>query len=129
MGDAYAIWSKARWKMKHDAILPPTLPAVPGLIHDVARVGLTFRYVRRSFLQLRHASVQACMQPTLGLPPITLKPLDVCDAIFYKDGQPSTAHLYSYPAVVLRVDAISRTLTLHYLCDGLIADADEEAKE
>jgi len=122
VGDAYAIWSKARWKMKHDAILPPTLPAVPGLVHNVARVGLTFRYVRRSFLQLRHACVHACMPP-----PTTLKPLNVCDAIFYKDGQPSTAHLYSYPAIVLRVDALAGRLTLHYLCDGLTADADQEA--
>ena len=39
----------------------------------------------------------------------------------------SSAHLYSYPAIVLAVDATAHTLTLHYLSDGLIADADEEA--
>ena len=54
--------------------------------------------------------------------------LDLCDAIFYtKDGQPSSAHLYTYPAIVLRVDASAQRLTLHYLCDGLTADADQEA--
>ena len=123
-GDAYAIWSKGRWKMKHDAILPPTTPAVPGLIHNVARVGLTFRYVRRSFLELRHVS----KPPSIGPPlPALPKALDLCDAVFYEHGQPSGAHLYTYPAIVLRVDATARLLTLHYLSDGLIADTDDEA--
>ena len=123
-GDAYAIWSKGRWKMKHDAILPPTTPAVPGLIHNVARVGLTFRYVRRSFLELRHVSKLPSNGPPL---PALPKTLDLCDAVFYEHGQPSTAHLYTYPAIVLQVDATARLLTLHYLSDGLIADSDEEA--
>ena len=30
-GDAYAIWGKARWKMNHDAIVPPTISAVDGV--------------------------------------------------------------------------------------------------
>ena len=120
---ASLIRSKARWKMKHDAILPPTTPAVRGLIHDIARVGLTFRYVRRSFLELRHAS----KLPSAALPSL-LKPMDLCDAFFYDaDGRRSNAHLYTYPAIVLDVDHAAQLLNLHYLCDGLIADADEEA--
>mgnify|MGYP001336065418 CR=1 FL=1 len=51
-GQAYAISGKARWKMKHDAIVPATQGAIPGL-DSIARVGLTFRYFRRSFLEIR----------------------------------------------------------------------------
>lgn len=120
---ASLIRSKARWKMKHDAILPPTTPTVHGLSYDIARVGLTFRYVRRSFLELSHAS--ELPSPALPLP---LKPMDLCDAFFYDaDGRRSSAHLYTYPAVVLDVDHKAQLLELHYLCDGLIADADDEA--
>ena len=120
---ASLIRSKARWKMKHDAILPPTTPAVRGLSHDIARVGLTFRYVRRSFLELSHAS--ELPSPAL---PLLLKPMDLCDAFFYDaDGRRSSAHLYTYPAIVLDVDHKAQLLELHYLCDGLIADADDEA--
>ena len=40
-GQAYAISGKARWKMKHDAIVPATQGAILGL-DSIARVGLTF---------------------------------------------------------------------------------------
>lgn len=125
-GTAYAIFSKARWKMKHDAIVGPATPAIDGLIKSTARVGLTLRYVRRSFLELRHrkSSVNNA-QHTLSLPLPLPKPLTFVDAT-YMD---SSAHFFSYPAIVLAVDTTARTLTLHYLSDGLIADADEEAFE
>ena len=131
-GDAYAIWSKARWKMKHDAIVPPTQPAVSGLLFDIARVGLTFRYVRRSFLELRSVRAPSPPPPSLAmpsLPPTPMpKPLDIVDALFFDErGAVSTAHLYTYPAVVLCVDQARRTVDLHYVSDGLIADSDQEA--
>ena len=52
----------------------------------------------------------------------------IADAIFFNErGAVSTAHLYTYPAVVLRVDYAARTVDLQYVSDGLIADSDEEA--
>ena len=54
-------------------------------------------------------------------------PLEIVDAIWYNtNGLPSTAHLYTYPAIVLEVDASARCLTLHYLSDGLISESDDE---
>ena len=50
-GDAYPLWGKARWKMLHDAIVPPTVPTIQNL-GNLERVGLTFRYFRRSWLEL-----------------------------------------------------------------------------
>ena len=50
------------------------------------------------------------------------------DAFFFDEkGAVSTAHLYTYPAVVLRVDQARRTVDLQYVSDGLIADSDQEA--
>ena len=130
-GDAYAIWSKARWKMKHDAIVEPKEPAISGLENNIARVGLTFRYVRRSFLELEARSRSGSSSPAFGLSqPGTMQEfnvMDIVDARYFEGGQRSTAHLYTYPAVVLYVDPVAEELTLQYLCDGLIADSDEEA--
>jgi hypothetical protein len=122
-GVAYGIWGKGRWKMKHNAILPPRVPAVQGLVGNIARVGVTFRYNRRSFFELRRRNSSLVSSPLQPLP----QPLDLVDAVFFSDGKPSNAHLYTYPAIVLCVDAAERRLTLHYLSDGLIADTDEEA--
>jgi len=49
------------------------------------------------------------------------------DAPFYVCGKLAREHLYTYPAVVLRVDAAAAMLTLLYLSDGLGADTDWEA--
>ena len=92
-GQAYAISGKARWKMKHDAIVPATQPAIPGL-DSIARVGLTFRYFRRSFLEIRRrapAAAAAAGQRHLAGPSRTSpspdrldwQPLDLVDARFY----------------------------------------------
>lgn len=125
-GDAYSIVGKARWKMNHDAIVPPTCPAIPGLddgmVGGIARVGLTFRYFRRTFLELRQRQ-QLVAQPSTTLPAV----FDYVDAPYFIDGAVDTAHLYTYAAIVLRVDAASRCLTLQYLSDGLGPDTDEEA--
>ena len=55
--------------MKHDAIVPATQPAIPGL-DSIARVGLTFRYFRRSFLEIRRrapaAAAAAGQRPLAG---------------------------------------------------------------
>jgi hypothetical protein len=113
----------------HGSIRTPSaahVPIVHGLEHNTARVGLTFRYVRRSFLELKRRRTEldaSVLKVPLPLP----APLDVVDAIWYgSDGTPSTAHLYTYPAIVLEVDASTRCLTLHYLSDGLISESDEE---
>ena len=140
-GQAYAISGKARWKMKHDAIVPATQPAIPGL-DSIARVGLTFRYFRRSFLEIRRrapaAAAAAGQRPFAG-PSRTSpspdrlawqpQPLDLVDARFYNTRGECcrSTHYYTYPALVLRVDHAE--LTLHYLSDGLGADSDEEAFE
>jgi hypothetical protein len=118
-GNAYAIWSKARWKALHNAIVEPSEPAIPGLVNGVARVGLTFRYVRRSFLQL------AAPSRSPEAPP--LQPLDVVDAMVYERGQRKEQYLYTYPAIVLHVDFSLQELVLHYVGDGLVADSNEEA--
>lgn len=126
-GDAYVIFGKARWKMQHDAIVPSTARPIDGL-GNIARVGLTFRYFRRSWLEM----CQLEKLPAPAVPPPALPALpavfDVVDARFYSlEGALDPSHLYSYPAVVLRVDAETRTLTLQYVSDGLGADTDWEA--
>ena len=142
-GQAYAISGKARWKMKHDAIVPAVSGAISGL-DNIARVGLTFRYFRRSFLEIRRrgsaAAAAAGLCPLAG-PSLTSPsplgwlddlplPLELVDARFYnRRGVEMTDHYYTYPALVLRVDRVSRQLTLYYLSDGLGADSDEEAFE
>ena len=142
-GQAYAISDKARWKMKHDAIVPAVSGAISGL-DNIARVGLTFRYFRRSFLEIRRrgsaAAAAAGLCPLAG-PSLTSPsplgwlddlplPLELVDARFYnRRGVEMTDHYYTYPALVLRVDHVARQLTLYYLSDGLGADSDEEAFE
>ena len=125
-GDAYSIVGKARWKMNHDAIVPPSCPAIDGLddvmAGGIARVGFTFRYFRRTFLEVRR-------REQLGPPLSTPLPqvFDYVDAPYYVDGVVDKAHLYTYAAIVLCVDADSRMLTLQYLSDGLGPDTDAEA--
>ena len=124
-GDAYGIWGKARWKMNHDAIVPPTAAAIEGL-DGIARVGVTLRYFRRSFLNLRRDKCQP--PPPRPLP----KPFEFVDAPYYKRNPDKTwsicsAHLYTYIGVVLRVDPVARRLIIQYLSDGLGADTDWEA--
>jgi hypothetical protein len=105
-----------------DAIVPPTAPTIDGL-GNLARVGLTFRYFRRTFLQLyRHVAPGL---PSQRLPSV----FDIVDARYVdRNGNVScSTHLYTYPAVVLRVDYGARTLTLQYVSDGLGADTDWEA--
>jgi hypothetical protein len=145
-GQAYAISGKARWKMKHDAIVPAISGAISGL-DSIARVGLTFRYFRRSFLEIRRrGSAAAGAAGATGLCPLARpsltspsplgwfdelpRPLELVDARFYDGrGVLMTDHYYTYPALVLRVDRAARQLTLYYLSDGLGADSDEEAFE
>ena len=124
-GHAYAIWSKARWKALHNAIVEPSEPAICGLVNHVARVGLTFRYVRRSFLHLAAPHLAAPRRGPPEAPP--LRPLDVVDAMVYDRGQRKEQYLYTYPAIVLHVDVGLQELVLHYVADGLVADNDEEA--
>ena len=125
-GDAYSLAGKARWKMLHDAIVPPSRPAIDGLddvmAGGIARVGFTFRYFRRTFLEVRR-------REQLGPPLSTPLPqvFDYVDAPYYVDGVVDKAHLYTYAAIVLCVDAGSRMLTLQYLSDGLGPDTDAEA--
>ena len=128
--------------MKHDAIVPAISGAISGL-DSIARVGLTFRYFRRSFLEIRRrgsaaagAAGAAGLCPLAGSPsPLGWRdelplPLELVDARFYnRRGVEMTDHYYTYPALVLRVDRVSRQLTLYYLSDGLGADSDEEAFE
>ena len=125
-GDAYALVGKARWKMVHDAIVPPSCPAIDGLddamAGGIARVGYTFRYFRRTFLEVRRRE-QLVPPPSTPLPQV----FDYVDAPYYVDGGVDKAHLYTYAAIVLRVDAASRNLTLQYLSDGLGPDTDTEA--
>ena len=123
-GDAYALWGKARWKMLHDAIVPPTSPPIANL-GNLARVGVTLRYFRRSFLELRRRSR---LPPTMSMIPALPSPFDYVDAPFYYlSGILSSSHLYTYPAVVLRVDRATSRLTILYVSDGLGADTDTEA--
>ena len=131
-GAAYAIWGKARYKMLHDAIVPPYSPAIEGLqqpmVGGIARVGFTFRYYRRTFLEIRQETQQS--PSPLSAPPLSaplFKPFEYVDAYYYVDGTQDGAHHYTYAAIVLRVDASLRTLTLQYLSDGLGADTDDEA--
>ena len=125
-GDAYSLVGKARWKMLHDAIVPPSSPAIDGLddvmAGGIARVGYTFRYFRRTFLEVRRRE-QLVPPPSTPLPQV----FDYVDAPYYIDGVVDKAHLYTYAAIVLRVDAASRNLTLQYLSDGLGPDTDTEA--
>ena len=126
-GHAYSLVGKARWKMLHDAIVPPSCPAIEGLTDamagGIARVGFTFRYFRRTFLEVRRREQLGAPPPSTPLPRI----FDYVDARYYVNGVIDTAHLYTYAAIVLRVDAASHTLTLQYLSDGLGADTDAEA--
>ena len=123
-GEAYAIWSKARWKAKHDAIVEPSELAIEGLINQVARVGLTFRYVRRSFLE-----IAAKLPLSIHQRPPRFRPLDVVDArVYNSQGRAGHAYLYTYPAIILQVDEDRQELTLQYVSDGLVADSDKEAQ-
>lgn len=117
----------ARWKQKHNVILPPTCLAVdPPLDNDIARVGLTFRYFRRSSLEhWRQQQQQPQQTPTCAS---VATPGTIVDAPFYDhNGRLCTAHLYTYPAVVLNSDGPAGFIRLYYLSDGLTADTDEEA--
>ncbi|KAL1526880.1 hypothetical protein AB1Y20_015571 [Prymnesium parvum] len=125
-GEAYALWGKARWKMEHDAVVPPTCTPAAAL-GDTARVGVTFRYFRRTFLQLRAARAADAVGRDPPPPPPLPAPFELVDAPFYVCGKLAREHLYTYPAVVLRVDAAAAMLTLLYLSDGLGADTDWEA--
>ena len=130
-GDAYSIAGKARWKMLHDAIVPPSAPAINGLDEamggGIARVSATNRYFRRTFLELCRRGAFSGAPPQAILPSALPQPFDYVDAPYYLKGAIDEAHLYTYPAVVLRVDSASCMLTLQYLSDGLGADTDGEA--
>ena len=107
-GYLYGIWGKARWKMKHDAIVPPTLGAIEGL-DGIARVGATFRYFRSSFLEIYKLRLER-PHPSLTKP--RFKPFDLVDAPYIKaDGSVCSAHLYSYVAAVLEADESGQFLT------------------
>ena len=127
-GDAYALFGKARYKMRHDAIVEPTTQAIESLYHPsygaIARVGLTFRYFRRTFLELERSRRRSSPSPELPLPH-SFNAFDFVDARFHEHGEISRSHLYTYIAIVLRCSPTG--LTLYYLSDGLGADTDEEA--
>ena len=138
-GTSYAIWGKARWKMNHDAVVGAGEPAIEGLERMTARLGLTLRYFRSSFIEL----LRRRNEPAPSLSPREISPLlclpkeegelfpSLVDAFFYRkmDGEwrREKAHHYTYPAVVLARDAAAGSLTLHYLSDGLGVDSNDEA--
>ena len=59
-------------------------------------------------------------QPAVGMG--SFAPGTIVDAPFYKsNGQRDSAHLYTYPAIVLSSDCSAGFVRLHYLSDGLCA--------
>lgn len=137
-GDAYALWRKDRWKMRHDAIVSETEAEIPGLPGQIARVGLTLRFFRRTFGEVLKAnpdlfSNAVAPPPPLASPPLALtdiSPMEIIDCIYYDHmGSRKDPHSYpsTYPAIVLGIDAAAEALTVFYISDGLIADDEQEA--
>ena len=139
-GDAYALWRQCRWKMKHDAIVSETEAAIPGLPDQIARVGLTLRFFRRTFgavLQANPDLFQSSPTPVVAAsrspPPLALadiSPMEIIDCIYYDhSGNRINPRSYpsTYPAIVLGIDASAEVLTVFYISDGLIADDEQEA--
>lgn len=86
----------------------------------IARVAVTFRYFRRTFLEMELAQhPEHGQQRAFSLPPRLPAVFDYVDARFYNArGEHESSHLYAYPALVLQVSTRRDTLTLQYLDDG-----------
>jgi len=117
--------------MKHDAIVGVNEVAIPGLLREIARVGLTLRFFRTSFARI-FAAMHLGPQPPLSLlrAPELVCGRTIVDALYYDmSGERVNEHAYphSYPALVLEVSADSSRLVVFYISDGLIPDDDEEA--
>ena len=128
-GNAYALWAKSRWKMHHNAIVGRNEHPIRDLRGEIARVGVTLRFVRVSFAHIfgaSHAPVPA---------PLMLRVADlnlghtIVDAMYYDNsGRRLNEHAYphTYPALVLDATG-GKKLLVFYISDGLIPDDDEEA--